>query len=146
MFRSLFVYFLVLLRTFNSGLDDLILSLHLFEFYLLVLLSQLQEQIIFNKSQSNTFIAVSTCSAHSMDICSRAQFFIFLRFRVVDDKRDCPNINTPSDSLCSQQYLNLFVFEFLDPSSFGSCAIIRMDVIWCIPTDFCTFTVNVINH
>ena len=48
---------------------------------------------------------------------------------VVDNKRDCPDVDASAYGLRAQQNLYLPIFQFGDSCSLGGGAILRMDVI-----------------
>lgn len=115
------------------------------ELYFFLLLGQFDENIACNKGQSDTLITVSSCSSYSMNIGSWRELVTILWLIVVDNKCHCTNINTPTNGLCSEKDLNLFVSKLCYSCSLWCRAILGMDVVFAHLTYISTLTMDIIN-
>lgn len=65
-----------------------------------------------------------------MNVRGRAEeVLLVFRLAVVDNKRDCPDVDASAYGLRAQQNLDFPIFQFGDSCSLGSGAILRMDVV-----------------
>lgn len=140
-----FSYFFVFDEAVNSHFDDFVLTLHFLESDLLLLLGQLDENLVGYKGEGNSFIAVSACSAYSVDVGSWTEFLHFLGLVVVNYQRDCAYVYTATDSFSSEEYLYFLVSEFGDSSGFGGGAIFRVDVEGALSAKISAVSVYVVN-
>ena len=139
-------HFLVFDGTVDCHLNHLLLASHFPKVDLLLLLGELHEGVIAHEGEGTTLVGVSPCSAHPMNICSRADLSLALnRFTVVDDQSHRADIDSPSDGFSAEQHLDLFVSQSGHPRGFAGRAILRVHVFTTHLTDIAALSVNVVD-